>query len=45
MALMTDSALREKIGKAGREHVVSNFDYRVVAKKFVRIINEKLGIK
>jgi len=23
---------------------VANFDYRVVAKKFVQIINEKLGI-
>lgn len=42
--LMTDSALRDKMGQAGREHVVKNFDYRVVAKRFVQIINEKLGI-
>jgi glycosyltransferase involved in cell wall biosynthesis len=42
--LMTDSLLRDKMGEAGREHVVKNFDYRVVAKKFVQIINEKLGI-
>jgi len=45
MELMTNPALREKMGKAGRERVVENFDYRVVAKRFVQIINEKLGIK
>ena len=45
MDLMTDSALREKMGKAGRERVVKNFDYRVVTKRFIQIINEKLGIK
>jgi len=42
--LMNDEPLREKMGKAGRERVVENFDYRVVAKKFVQIMNEKLGI-
>jgi glycosyltransferase involved in cell wall biosynthesis len=42
--LMNDAALRDKMGKAGRERVVANFDYRIVAKQFVRIINEKLGI-
>jgi glycosyltransferase involved in cell wall biosynthesis len=45
LTLMKDSALRDKMGKAGRERVVENFDYRVVAKRFVQIINEKLGIK
>jgi len=44
MTLMTDAALREKMGKAGRERVVANFDYRVVAKRFVEIIGKKLGI-
>lgn len=42
--LMTDSELRIKMGKAGRERVVENFDYRVVAKRFVQIMNDKLGI-
>jgi glycosyltransferase involved in cell wall biosynthesis len=42
--LMNDASLREKFGKTGRKRVVENFDYRVVAKKFVQIINEKLGI-
>jgi alpha-maltose-1-phosphate synthase len=44
MDLMTDAALREKMGKAGRERVVKNFDYRIVAKRFVEIINKKLSI-
>jgi glycosyltransferase involved in cell wall biosynthesis len=42
---MTDEALRTKMGKAGRERVVENFDYRKVAKKFIQIMNDKLGIK
>ena len=45
MTLMNDPALRDKMGQAGRARVVKNFDYRVVAKRFVQIINEKLGIK
>ncbi len=44
LKLMKDKNLRNKMGKAGRERVVENFDYRVVAKRFVQIINEKLGI-
>jgi glycosyltransferase involved in cell wall biosynthesis len=44
MVLMGDKELRDKMGKAGRERVVRNFDYRVVAKKFVHIMNDKLGI-
>lgn len=45
LTLMTHATLRDKMGKAGRERVVENFDYRVVAKRFVQLINEKLGIK
>lgn len=44
LILMKDVALRDRMGKAGRERVVANFDYRVVAEKFVQIINDKLGI-
>jgi len=43
--LMNDKALREKMGKAGRERVVENFDYRVVAKRFIQIMQDKLGIQ
>jgi glycosyltransferase involved in cell wall biosynthesis len=45
MLLMTDAALREKMGKAARERVVKNFDYRVVARRFVEIMSDKLCIK
>jgi alpha-maltose-1-phosphate synthase len=45
MVLMNDAELRAKMGKAARERVVKNFDYRVVAKQFLQIIREKLGIE
>ena len=44
LELMKDAPLREKMGRAGRERVVANFDYRIVAKRFVQIISDKLGI-
>src|SRR5512138_1814274 len=44
MALMKDPDLRARMGQAGRQRVVRHFDYRVVAKQFVEIINRKLGI-
>jgi glycosyltransferase involved in cell wall biosynthesis len=45
LTLMEQPNLREKMGKAGRERVVKNFDYRIVAKRFVQIMNERLGIQ
>ena len=44
MQLMTDSALRDKMGAAGRKRAVEHFDYRVVAKRFVQIMQDRLGI-
>jgi len=44
LELMTNAPLRDKMGRAGRERVVEHFDYRVVARRFVQIINDKLGI-
>jgi alpha-maltose-1-phosphate synthase len=44
MTLMTDAGLREKMGKAARMRVVKKYDYRTVAKQFVKIISDKLGI-
>jgi starch synthase len=44
LTLMKDPEMRDALGKAGRERVVEKFDYRVVAKQFVTIMNEKLGI-
>jgi starch synthase len=42
--LMRHPLLRLQMGKAGRERAISHFDYRVVARKFVTIIQDKLGI-
>jgi len=44
MDLMTDAGLRRRMGQAGRKRVVEHFDYRVVAQKFVDIIQRRLGI-
>jgi alpha-maltose-1-phosphate synthase len=42
--LMTDEPLRIKMGQAGRARVVEHFDHRVVAKQFVSILQDKLGL-
>jgi len=44
LTLMNDENLRNEMGKAAREHVVEKFDYKVVAKKFIQIVQDKLGI-
>jgi starch synthase len=44
MELMTDTSLRERMGQEGRKRVVENFDYRVIAKKFVEIVSRRLDI-
>jgi glycosyltransferase involved in cell wall biosynthesis len=44
LLLMQDSALRQRMGEAGRKHVVDLFDYRQVARQFVEIVSERLGI-
>lgn len=43
-SLMTDAALRRKLGLAGRKRIIENFDYRLVAKKFVDIVRARLSI-
>jgi glycosyltransferase involved in cell wall biosynthesis len=45
LALMRDAELRERMGKAGRKRVVELFDYRIVAKRFVEIIQDRLDIR
>jgi len=44
MDLMQDAELRKKMGEAGRKRAIENYDYRIVAKKFVEIVSNKLGI-
>ena len=42
--LMQGERLRRKMGEAGRRRVVEKYDYRVVAKRFVELVSEKLGM-
>ncbi|MBO9730137.1 MAG: glycosyltransferase family 4 protein [Chitinophaga sp.] len=42
--LMNDAAYRQQLGHAARQHVVAKFDYKTVARQFVRVLNEKLNI-
>jgi glycosyltransferase involved in cell wall biosynthesis len=44
LELMNNPDLRRKMGENGRKRAVKNYDYRVVAKKFVKIISKRLGI-
>ncbi|OHB75521.1 MAG: glycosyl transferase family 1 [Planctomycetes bacterium RBG_16_55_9] len=44
MDLMQDAELRKRMGEAGRKRAIENFDYRVVAKRFVELISQRLGI-
>lgn len=44
MDLMADAQLRKKLGQAARKRVVEFFDYRVVARRFVELISEHLGV-
>lgn len=44
LRLMTDPALRARLGVAGRQRVVEHFHYRVVAQRLLRILSERLGL-
>lgn len=44
LELMQNESLRTKLGTAARKRAVELFDYRVVAKRFVQLIGERLGI-
>ena len=44
MDLMEDKALRQKMGEAGRRRVIENYDYRVVARRFLQLVSNHLGI-
>jgi len=45
LLLMQDGALRQRMGEAGRRRVVELFDYRQVARQFVEIVSDRLGIQ
>jgi starch synthase len=45
LKLMRDAGLRRRMGEAGRKRVVELFDYRQVAKRFLKIVSDRLGIQ
>ena len=44
LELMADPELRKKMGQAARKRVIERFDYRVVTRRFIDLINQRLGI-
>ncbi|MBC9932213.1 glycosyltransferase family 4 protein [Chitinophaga qingshengii] len=42
--LLVNRELRLQMGAAGRSRVIQRFDYRVVARRFLQIVQEKLAI-
>ena len=44
-ALLNDASLRSQLGQGGRRRAVQMYDYRVVAQRFVAIVQAKLGIR
>lgn len=44
LELAEHPALRLQLGKAARERVISQFDYRIVAKRFLQLLQDKLAI-
>jgi len=44
LQLMENPTLRQTMGKAARKRVVERFDYRIVAKKFVQLISQRLEV-
>lgn len=45
LTLMQDGGLRRRMGEAGRKRVVELFDYRQVARRFLKIVSDRLGIQ
>ena len=44
MDLMQDAEQRKKMGETGRKRAIENYDYRVIAKRFVELVSDRLGI-
>jgi glycosyltransferase involved in cell wall biosynthesis len=43
--LLTDDKLREEMGNNAREHAMANFQYLDIAKKSLKLIEDRLGLK
>jgi len=44
MDLMEDAKLRHRMGEQGQIRAVANYDYRIVAKRFIELVSKYLGI-
>jgi glycosyltransferase involved in cell wall biosynthesis len=44
MELMQNPQLRAKLGEGGRKRAVECYDYRVVARKFIQLVEDRLGV-
>ncbi|HWZ90206.1 MAG TPA: glycosyltransferase, partial [Polyangiaceae bacterium] len=44
-ALLNSPELRHRMGEAGRQRVVELYDYRVVARRFVQLVQTKLNLR
>jgi glycosyltransferase involved in cell wall biosynthesis len=44
LKLMNDARLRGEMGRAGRQRVAELFDYRVVARRLLQILSDRLGV-
>jgi len=44
LGLMQNRGLRRKMGEAGRKRVVEQYDYRAIARRFLQIVSDKLGV-
>lgn len=42
LTLLNNPSLRQQFGEAGRKRVVTNFDYRLVAKKFMELVRKNI---
>lgn len=42
--LLRNPSLRQSLGRAGRKRVVENFNYRVVTRRFLQILHDRLGL-
>jgi starch synthase len=45
LELMQDAELRKRMGGAGRKRAIENYNYLTVAKRFLTIVSDKLGIR
>ncbi len=45
LTLMRDAGLRQRMGESGRKRVVELFDYRQVARRFLKIVSDRLGMR